>query len=425
MTHWKAESKNNVSMAAVVSTNGHVVGKNYEIQQLHQGDLGLRLRLDRGKIKEMTPEQRSLAAQTANEMHRELMTHLGAEEPDGFQPGMVVQVVYDQYRQPALVAKVSEAVVVVRCFRKGNLVLKSVSFHRHDLEEAPGFHGLEGLCLYQAINGPFYDLSNPNGQVKILRQHGLLDNPELLHRIVLESQSDELKGVLIELVECHEVLTSFVLDELNDGSLLEKAMEKITDEAYLIEVSLLRLCLLDLCSQRLSLDGLVRLYELSREPPSDGQFCQKVLTTIQARDPKRLEQLFFDQYQGEGEWDAQVLQLAAKHSSAFLRKVLQLGDEEIVKTLIAWLPHITEEVFLEEFNPDWSDETIIDLIRRVSRSFNGVVPVMVKKYRSFFEENQERLQAILQNGIDNNSCSLGHVTLQETIDLLAQVDSAT
>lgn len=91
---WKGDGEKALTLKAAVSPTGHVVARNYQPDDLRDGDLGLTLRLDRGKLVGLTPEQRLAAQSLAEGMSRELLRALGKEELEGtgFPVGTMVTI---------------------------------------------------------------------------------------------------------------------------------------------------------------------------------------------------------------------------------------------------------------------------------------------------------------------------------------------
>lgn len=79
---WKGDGKNAWTAKAVISPTGHVIAKNYAAEDLHVGDLGITLRLDR-RLDGFTPEQRLAAQGILEAAYRDAMRALGKEEIEG------------------------------------------------------------------------------------------------------------------------------------------------------------------------------------------------------------------------------------------------------------------------------------------------------------------------------------------------------
>ncbi len=149
-SYWKGGGKDALLGKAVVSPTGHVVAKNYDPKQLHEGDLGLSVRIDR-KFEEMTPEQRMAAGGIVDELAALLRTGVGAADEDlGFKRGMVVRAdnAGDAQQMYGLIERITPHSVLLRVVSKNyKVVLKQLPLGVWALEECHGRVGLEGLVL--------------------------------------------------------------------------------------------------------------------------------------------------------------------------------------------------------------------------------------------------------------------------------------
>lgn len=146
-SYWKGGGKDALLGKAVVSPTGHVVAKNYDPKAMHEGDLGLSVRIDR-KFDEMTPEQRMAAAGVADELAALLRQGVGAETDLGFRPGMVVRATSDGDEVHGLIERITPFSVLLRVVSTlGALILKQLPLGVWALEERTGFTGVEGLLI--------------------------------------------------------------------------------------------------------------------------------------------------------------------------------------------------------------------------------------------------------------------------------------
>jgi hypothetical protein len=75
----------------MVTKHGKSIPKNYKLEELRADTLGIHVRLDRGKVRDLTPAQKAEALTVFEQMAIETRQQLG-EEPVGFKPGTVVCV---------------------------------------------------------------------------------------------------------------------------------------------------------------------------------------------------------------------------------------------------------------------------------------------------------------------------------------------
>lgn len=97
-SYWPGNTKTAWTGKVVVSPTGHAVQKNYKREDLRDGDIGLTVRIDRERVKQMTPEQRLAAQAIAEEMTRDFLATLGKEvvEGSGIPVGTAVQIGKDE-----------------------------------------------------------------------------------------------------------------------------------------------------------------------------------------------------------------------------------------------------------------------------------------------------------------------------------------
>ena len=163
-SHYSSNSANVALLKCVVSCSGHVVAKNYSRDDLRSGDLGLELRVDRGKLEEMTPEQRNAAQSVGREMSEEFLKTLGVEtDSEGFKPGMLVSLKSrdTKHSQPGVnglsvgwIVNINETSVSIRCIYYdkplGTTRLQMFPLNLYEMtEEVPLMPGYEGLLLHE------------------------------------------------------------------------------------------------------------------------------------------------------------------------------------------------------------------------------------------------------------------------------------
>ncbi|MDF1497374.1 MAG: hypothetical protein P1P90_04925 [Patescibacteria group bacterium] len=152
--HLSQKSDRVVSLKAVVTETGYVVAKDYDRRRLQKGDIGLELRIDRGKLREMTGDQQVAVRALAPEMAREWQNQLGIQvEEEVLTPGMEVRyksVVSGKTDVGlAIVRSVKSPMVSLDCLHSdGVLRRKVVPLAAYIFEELSNpFTGVESLVI--------------------------------------------------------------------------------------------------------------------------------------------------------------------------------------------------------------------------------------------------------------------------------------
>lgn len=196
---------------AVVSGTGHVVGKNYSRDKLHEGDVGLELRIDRGNLTAMTPEQRTAAQTVGREMVKSFLGGLGVETTEpGFQPGMVVTAI-DEHGNKVLgiLERVTETSVLLRTpyvdGGRSHLRLCLLPLVQYVLVEEVGFIGIDGLVHYIFTVDEHQNLR----EVSFLS----LASEELLAKLVggLSAEQGSLFNAMVCRIHDEKILTEVLL----------------------------------------------------------------------------------------------------------------------------------------------------------------------------------------------------------------------
>lgn len=97
-SYWLGNTRTAWTGKAAVSPTGHAVQKNYNRDDLREGDIGLTVRIDRERIHQMTPEQRLAAQAIAEEMMWDYLAALGKEvvEGSGIPVGTAIRIGKDE-----------------------------------------------------------------------------------------------------------------------------------------------------------------------------------------------------------------------------------------------------------------------------------------------------------------------------------------
>lgn len=151
---WSSKSSSVQVMKSVVSSNGFPIGKNYEPSALRQGDLGITMKLDLGKVHNLTPDQREVAIKVAQSMSKELLAQLGYEEQETFlKPGTVVRFQTDTDEGYGYVVKETEQLVFLKLHNKHRQTfqLKRLPINMVQIEVIPDFDGEVGLLKFKFI----------------------------------------------------------------------------------------------------------------------------------------------------------------------------------------------------------------------------------------------------------------------------------
>lgn len=132
----------------VVSPTGQVIGRNYKKSNLHKGDIGLTVRIDRHDADELTSAQKTAAVAIATQMVEPMMAELGVVKSDAmFEANEVVRV--------------DDLIGLIVAEEERGFVLEYVDLQRkkylrafvpkNSLITSLGYHGREGLLRYMMI----------------------------------------------------------------------------------------------------------------------------------------------------------------------------------------------------------------------------------------------------------------------------------
>ncbi|MFH1405499.1 MAG: hypothetical protein ABIH21_05425 [Patescibacteria group bacterium] len=153
MSHWKSTGDRHHVRKATVSATGQVRAKPFDPKKLPQGDMGITMRIDRNFAGEPAPEQRAALLCEARDMSRDLLTYLG-DEPQGFEPGMIVVVTNnnaegaDALGQVAMVVRETpNGSLVLKRLRKDKFVVWQVSADGHTFVQVPDRNGEQEYIL--------------------------------------------------------------------------------------------------------------------------------------------------------------------------------------------------------------------------------------------------------------------------------------
>lgn len=223
---WKGDGKSALLGKAVVSPTGHVVARNYDPKTLHEGDLGIGVRVDR-KFEEMTPEQRMAAGGVADELANLLRGAVGAETELGFAPGMVVRATDGNSETLGLIERITPHSVLLRVVNNdGKLVLKQLPLNIFALEEAPEVVGIPGLVLI-FLEGSAWVRDELIERVR----------PEDLLTLAMRSSSREVKiAAIMRFVDPAHTIA--MLKETQDQYVRDMCLKKITDPDALVQLVL-------------------------------------------------------------------------------------------------------------------------------------------------------------------------------------------
>lgn len=140
-------------LKVVIGNDGRAVAKNYEAKQLHPGDIGLHLRIDRYDPKMMTEAQLHVARELAESMTADFLSQLGQENSTEFKRGTLVLLVSEQkYFEIGLVEKDSGEILYLTQFDAGGHQIRTrKSVTNYDVRELRcPYTGLKAL-IYMSV----------------------------------------------------------------------------------------------------------------------------------------------------------------------------------------------------------------------------------------------------------------------------------
>ena len=229
---------------AMVTQHGKSVAKNYHPDDLRAKTLGLQIRIDRGKIREMTPAQQAEALAVFEQMAVELRQQLG-QESVGFEPGTVVKVTgahipdMDDYGLLALVTNDTESVLRLQYLNDNYTMVRMTTNYSvavvsevvlKDPDTHERFTGLPGLVLAMAENSArrlsWEQMENSFPE--------LIEDTSFLRQFVfhLTAQSRSVRGRFLKAIGDDE----WILRQITEGHFLrEDDLLSISDSNLLVE----------------------------------------------------------------------------------------------------------------------------------------------------------------------------------------------
>lgn len=115
---WEDTGPRGMTAKAVVSPTGAIIARNHSKKApLHDGDVGIEIRVDRKKVDEITPEQRVGMQSIAGAMADHLMTHVGvSKEQSMWEIGTVVHLTFGNSSSRGVVQRVTDTHIRIAVF---------------------------------------------------------------------------------------------------------------------------------------------------------------------------------------------------------------------------------------------------------------------------------------------------------------------
>jgi hypothetical protein len=160
--YWRDDSDAVSVLKAVVSSNGHPVAKNYNIDSLHRGDVGIHIRFDRNFVTEIPPEQRAAALAIAKPMCDAILAMLGEKKESGAsEPGTIWQIERPERNdEVGLLLDETEITYKFKVFNPEIQRFVTVKYPKPQtcVREVPDYAGETGLLKYWIMELRHFDL---------------------------------------------------------------------------------------------------------------------------------------------------------------------------------------------------------------------------------------------------------------------------
>lgn len=268
---WRNDSGGAAVAKAVVSSNAHVVARNYEVKELRAGDIGLHSRLDLNgqSISELPDEQKRTAAAILEDMSESLLADLGKKRAGPLlSEGAVVYLLKrkakeqdeeEEFYYGTVEAQTEQGVRLrILNLRSARAEIKFFPWDR-EFTEVPGYSGWKGLLKYLLLEvksdsaldilgeddeeilteviiaqpGHCSSFENHLDTETLIERLAEMKSPTNVSRVMTEAKNKDIRLAALKMLENQHAIVEFLLNSNNDDKQFAELVDKIDDQALI------------------------------------------------------------------------------------------------------------------------------------------------------------------------------------------------